>query len=110
MANRKKKRKVPKKPAPVSRYEKRRKIVRKAPSVVLPFGKINRIFLWTGVIMILAGFLLLAVGEATVCAVLMVLGYVVFLPLGLVYSRKPPPSKERLVEEVPEEKQGPQTA
>jgi hypothetical protein len=48
------------------------------------FGRRNYILLAVGVFLIIAGFLFLALGDITISPILLVLGYCVLIPLGIL--------------------------
>lgn len=50
----------------------------------LSFSRINAILLGAGVVVIVVGFTLLAQGSMTVAPILLVLGYLVLLPIGII--------------------------
>jgi xanthine/uracil permease len=52
------------------------------------FGKRNYMILGVGVLLIVAGFLFLAGGDITVSPILLVLGYCIVVPLGVLLPKE----------------------
>ena len=75
MAKKDKKRKEKKK----EKKEKRREDL-----LDVKFTSKNILFFGIGLIMVIVGFVLLAAGEITLAPILLVLGYLVFFPLGIL--------------------------
>ncbi len=79
---------------------KRGKAVRKPKPVVfkgLPYERLNYILMGVGIAMIVVGFVLLYFGDAVLSTILLVLGYMVVLPLALIWI----PKKKRVPAEEP---------
>jgi hypothetical protein len=55
-----------------------------SPQSRLQFGPVNAAFLGGAAVALAAGYMLLARGSTTAAPLLLVLGYCVFLPLGLI--------------------------
>ncbi len=55
-----------------------------AETQVLAFGRKNRILLGSGILVVVVGFALLAVGDITMAPILLLAGYLVLIPMGLV--------------------------
>ncbi len=55
-----------------------------APQSRLQFGPVNSAFLGGALVALATGYLLLSRGSTTLAPLLLVLGYCVFLPLGLI--------------------------
>ncbi|RKZ28447.1 hypothetical protein DRQ36_10445 [bacterium] len=55
----------------------------------LPFGGKNYALFAIGVLLILLGFVLLSTGDISIAPILLVLGYCVFLPVGVLLKQKP---------------------
>ncbi len=51
------------------------------------FGRKNYLILGVGLILIVVGFLFLAGGDITIAPILLVLGYCVVIPLGILYPK-----------------------
>lgn len=51
---------------------------------VLALGRRNWIFLGSGILVVLSGFSLLAAGDITVAPILLLVGYLVLIPMGLI--------------------------
>ena len=74
---------------------------RKAQKGVKPgldFSRNNYVILGIGVFMIIVGFIFLGFGDITVAPILLVLGYCVAIPLGILFPKK----KENLEEPEPD--------
>ena len=56
--------------------------------LTLPYGKRNYLLLLMGLIAILLGFFFLLKGDTVFCTILFVLGWVVFIPVGLFLMPK----------------------
>jgi xanthine/uracil permease len=52
------------------------------------FGKRNYLIMGIGVLLIIAGFLFLAGGDITVSPILLVLGYCIVVPLGILLPKE----------------------
>lgn len=48
------------------------------------FAKRNTIFFGIGLVLVIAGFILLAAGDIVLAPILLVVGYLVFFPLGIL--------------------------
>lgn len=65
--------------------KKKEKPTRKeAVLATVKFTRKNTLFFGIGLVLIVAGFALLAAGDITVAPVLLVVGYLVFFPLGIL--------------------------
>jgi hypothetical protein len=73
--------------------KKTKKVVKSGPD----FGRNNYLILGIGLLFIIAGFLFLGFGDITIAPILLVLGYCVLIPLGILFPRK----KEKQVEPEP---------
>jgi hypothetical protein len=60
----------------------------KATSFGFEWTKTNYILLGAGLFLIIVGFLFLGFGDITIAPVLLVLGYCVIIPLGILYPKK----------------------
>ena len=60
----------------------------KTTSFGFNWSKTNYMLLGAGVLLIIIGFLFLGFGDITVAPVLLVLGYCVVIPLGILYPKK----------------------
>ncbi|HUP19324.1 MAG TPA: hypothetical protein VM778_05145 [Gemmatimonadota bacterium] len=58
--------------------------VKSAPVPAVSFTRVNAAWLGAGAIVIVVGYILLARGGTTLAALLLVLGYCVLLPVGIV--------------------------
>jgi hypothetical protein len=56
----------------------------RAPAPTVSFTRVNAAWLGAGAILIVVGYVLLARGATTLPALLLVLGYCVLLPIGIV--------------------------
>jgi len=56
-----------------------------APEGTLRFGPMNGILLGAGLVSIIAGFALLAAGSIVAAPLLLVLGYIVLVPWGIIH-------------------------
>ena len=54
------------------------------PGVEIPFGKKNYLIFGVAALVILAGYLSLSQGSITVAPILLLLGYLVLIPLGIL--------------------------
>jgi len=52
------------------------------------FGKNNLIFLGIGVFLVIVGFIFLGTGDITIAPILLVLGYCVAIPIGILLPAK----------------------
>lgn len=66
--------------------KKEKKVITKNKTEGLGLGPINYIILVAGLISILVGYLLLKQGSITLSPILLVLGYVVLIPIGLILN------------------------
>lgn len=66
---------------------KKTKAVRKSEE--LPFGKKNWMILGAALVSIILGFITLASGSITLAPILLVLGYCVLIPVGIMIKDKP---------------------
>jgi hypothetical protein len=57
------------------------------------FDKRNYLLLGAGLVLIVLGFILLATGDITLAPILLVLGYCVVIPLGMLLPKKDDESK-----------------
>lgn len=74
-------------PPPAEKKPSSKKTTPRAPRSVAPtlsFSRVNAMWLGAGVGAIALGYLLLASGTTTLAAVLLVLGYCVLLPVGII--------------------------
>ena len=79
MAKKDRKKKEKKKENKKEKKEKRREEL-----LDVKFTSKNILFFGVGLIMVIIGFVLLATGEITLAPILLVLGYLVFFPLGIL--------------------------
>jgi len=56
------------------------------------FSRNNYLILGAGLLFIVIGFIFLAFGDITISPILLVLGYCVIIPLGILFPRKEPVS------------------
>ena len=69
-------------------------------SARLPFSGRNYALFAIGIVLILLGFVILGTGDITISPILLVLGYCVFIPAGILLKSKPAKKgKER--EDIP---------
>ncbi len=62
-----------------------RKLTKKGIVATAPdFGKRNYLILGAGIVLILLGFLFLAGGDITISPILLVIGYCIVIPLGIL--------------------------
>ena len=54
------------------------------PGVEIPFGKKNYVIFGVAALVILAGYLALSKGSITLAPILLLLGYLVLIPLGIL--------------------------
>jgi len=76
------------------RKEQKEKKARKEEAFIdVKFTNKNLIFFAIGIILVVLGFTLLASGSITLAPILLILGYLVFFPLGILWKefKKPPP-------------------
>jgi len=82
--------------------QKRRKKSRKksfVPEAELP-QTINYMILVAGIVTVLIGYLVMSTGDATsssaitIAPIILVLGYCVLIPLGIIYKKKQPVNKK----------------
>jgi len=67
------------------RKEKREKKEKSHPMLVdVKFKRKNLLFFGIGLIVVVAGFILLAAGDIILAPILLVVGYLVFFPLGIL--------------------------
>ncbi len=65
--------------------EKKEKKEKKQEQLIdVKFKRKNILCFGTGVVLVIIGFILLAVGDIVVAPILLVLGYLVFFPLGIL--------------------------
>jgi hypothetical protein len=55
-----------------------------APNVEIPFGKKNYLIFGLAAIVILAGYIALSKGSITLAPILLLLGYLVLIPMGIL--------------------------
>ena len=55
-----------------------------APNAEIPFGKRNYLIFGVAALVILAGYLALSKGSITLAPILLLLGYLVLIPLGIL--------------------------
>ena len=75
------------KPPPAEKKPSGKKSPPRAPRSTAPtlsFSRVNALWLGAGAVVIAAGYALLASGTTTLAAVLLVLGYCVLLPVGII--------------------------
>jgi len=60
----------------------------KTASFGFNWTKTNYMLLGAGILLIIVGFLFLGFGDITIAPVLLVLGYCVVIPLGILYPKK----------------------
>ncbi len=65
----------------------------------LPFSARNYSLLAIALVLILLGFVVLSTGDITISPILLVLGYCVFLPAGILMKPKYPAEAERSAKE-----------
>ena len=53
-----------------------------------PFLKANYLLFAAGILVIILGFIFLAIGDITLSPILLIVGYCVIIPVALLYSRK----------------------
>ncbi|UCD19989.1 MAG: hypothetical protein JSU64_02305 [candidate division WOR-3 bacterium] len=65
--------------------KKKEKSTKKETSLAtVRFAKKNTLFFGIGLILVIAGFVLLASGDIVVAPILLIVGYLVFFPLGIL--------------------------
>jgi hypothetical protein len=64
-----------------------KKAKKAAATVGIEFGKRNYIILGIGLLLIIVGFLFLAGGDITISPILLVVGYCVVIPLGILFPK-----------------------
>lgn len=65
--------------------EKKEKKERKQEQLIdVKFTKKNMLFFGIGVVLVIIGFILLAAGDIVFAPILLILGYLVFFPLGIL--------------------------
>lgn len=85
--------KPPKGSNPVGRAGKARsRVVSTGEEAHLQWNRKNYLILGVGGLVLIAGFLLLALGDTTVAPLLLVAGYLVLIPWGIVAARKSTPA------------------
>ena len=62
----------------------RQNVARSAPAGAIRFSPINWALLASGILSLVAGYVLLAGGSTVAAPLLLVLGYVVLIPLGII--------------------------
>ena len=55
-----------------------------APNVEIPFGKKNYVIFGLAALVILAGYIALSKGSITLAPILLLLGYLVLIPMGIL--------------------------
>lgn len=71
----------------MAKKEKKRKekpVKKEAILTTVKFSRKNTAFFGIGLVLIVIGFALLAAGDITVAPILLVVGYLVFFPLGIL--------------------------
>lgn len=53
-----------------------------------PFKKENYIIIGIGLIFIILGYIFLAIGDITISPILLILGFCVIIPIGIIFKRK----------------------
>jgi hypothetical protein len=66
------------------RRRQRRQTARESQGVELPFGRKNYILFGTAAVVILAGYVALSQGSITLAPILLLLGYLVLIPWGIL--------------------------
>ena len=66
------------------RRRQRRQAVRETQGVELPFGRKNYILFGAAAVVILAGYVALSQGSITLAPILLLLGYLVLIPWGIL--------------------------
>ncbi len=56
--------------------------------IKVPFKKENYIIMGIGLLLIILGFIFLAIGDKTISVIFLTLGYCVFIPIGIIYKGK----------------------
>lgn len=64
--------------------KKEKKEKRQEQLIDVKFTKKNMLFFGIGVVMVIVGFILLAAGDIVLSPILLILGYLVFFPLGIL--------------------------
>jgi hypothetical protein len=65
--------------------KKKEKPTRKEGTLAtVKFSQKNTIFFGIGIVLVIAGFILLASGDTVVAPILLIVGYLVFFPLGIL--------------------------
>ena len=65
--------------------KKKEKPVRKEEALTsVSFSKKNMLFFGIGLILVILGFIMLAIGDIVLAPILLVVGYLVFFPLGIL--------------------------
>jgi Ca2+/Na+ antiporter len=60
-----------------------------------PFVKNNYILFAVGILVIIVGFIFLAIGDITLSPILLIVGYCVIIPIALLYGRKEKKAEEQ---------------
>ncbi len=79
---------------------KRTKAVRKPKPVTfkgLPYERINYLLIGLGIALVVLGFVFLYFGESVISTILLVVGYVIVLPIALIWV----PKKKKIAPEEP---------
>ncbi len=94
---------------PVSHIKRDRKKRRIRPKLApkLPLEKTNIVLLWIGIVLVVVGFVFLALDYAVPFVVLSVLGYVGFIPAALIYPKRRRPKLEHAPEQYRLQKEAP---
>ncbi|MBE0433068.1 hypothetical protein IBX73_06320 [candidate division WOR-3 bacterium] len=67
-----------------AKKKKERPVKKEATLTTVKFSRKNTVFFGIGLVLIVIGFVLLAAGDITLAPVLLVVGYLVFFPLGIL--------------------------
>ncbi len=70
-----------------SKKKKKEKEIKEKPAqtlVQIQFSRKNTIFFGIGLILVVLGFILLAAGDIVISPILLIVGYLVFFPLGIL--------------------------
>jgi uncharacterized integral membrane protein len=68
--------------------KKEKKEKKEKEMIGLPFKKENYIIMGIGLLLIILGFIFLAIGDKTFSVIFLTLGYCVFIPIGIIYKGK----------------------
>jgi hypothetical protein len=66
--------------------EKPKGPIRKKPKVELPFGKRSYTWFGIGILVIVIGYISLAMGSITLAPILLVAGYCIIIPISIIIS------------------------